>query len=58
MVKSTTNNNNSNRKRFDRYTRCLAIQKHPIRLLIEKFSKLLNETYADRLRKLGLNVGP
>ena len=40
-----------------RYTRCLAIQKHPIRLLIEKFVTMLNATYANRLRKIGLKVG-
>lgn len=40
-----------------RYTRCIAIQKHPINLLIERFVKLLDATYAERLRKLGLYVG-
>ena len=40
-----------------RYTRCIAIQKHPINLLIERFVKLLDATYAERLRKLGLYIG-
>ena len=35
----------------------MAVQKHPIRLLIEKFASLLDSTYANRLRKIGLSVG-
>ena len=65
--KETTNNlmsvstriNLPKRRRSNdgRYTRCIAIQKHPINLLIERFVKLLDATYAERLRKLGLYVG-
>ena len=35
----------------------IVIEKHPIRLVIERFAHLLHVTYANRLRKAGLTVG-
>lgn len=44
------------RNREGRYSRCVKTLKHPMQLLIERFAKLLDQTYTKRLRKVGLTV--